>query len=204
MKYLLYKILTKSSRKLRKLFYINYNKLIFSLAGIKYGKKFQITNHIYLNISQKSYIKIGNNFKFTSGEAFNPLCRNIKGCIYTAPNAQLIIGENVGISSACLWCNSTIKIGNNVKIGGDCIIMDTDAHSLNFQDRKQFQTDKKHTKNLPITINDDVLIGTRCIILKGVSIGARSIIGSGSIVTKDIPADCIAAGNPAKIIRIKK
>ena len=52
-----------------------------------------------------------------------------------------------------------------------------------------------------IIIEDDVLIGTNCIVLKGVRIGARSIIGAGSIVTKDIPSDCIAAGNPAIIIK---
>lgn len=50
-------------------------------------------------------------------------------------------------------------------------------------------------------IGDDVFIGTNCIILKGVTIGARSIIAAGSVVTKSIPADCIAGGNPAKIIR---
>lgn len=52
-----------------------------------------------------------------------------------------------------------------------------------------------------IIIEDDVLIGTNCIVLKGVHIGARSIIGAGSIVTKDIPSDCIAAGNPAIVIK---
>ena len=51
------------------------------------------------------------------------------------------------------------------------------------------------------SIYNDVLIGTRCIILKGVTIGARSIIGSGSVVVKTIPADCIAAGNPCKVIK---
>ena len=50
-------------------------------------------------------------------------------------------------------------------------------------------------------IEDDVLIGTRCIILKGVTIGARSVIGSGSVVTKSIPPDCIAAGNPCKVVK---
>ena len=50
-------------------------------------------------------------------------------------------------------------------------------------------------------IEDDVLIGARCIILKGVHIGARSVIGAGSVVAKDIPSDCIAAGNPCKVIK---
>ncbi len=53
-----------------------------------------------------------------------------------------------------------------------------------------------------IVIEDDVLIGMNSIILKGVHIGARSVIGAGSVVTKDIPADCIAAGNPARVIKI--
>lgn len=54
----------------------------------------------------------------------------------------------------------------------------------------------------PVVIEDDVFIGMNCIILKGVRIGARSIIAAGSVVTKNIPADCIAAGNPAKVIRL--
>lgn len=56
-------------------------------------------------------------------------------------------------------------------------------------------------KSAPITIEDDVWIGAFTTILKGVHIGARSIIGANSVVTKDIPADCIAAGNPCRIIR---
>ena len=53
----------------------------------------------------------------------------------------------------------------------------------------------------PVTIEDDVWIGANCQILKGVTIGVRSVIGAGSVVTKSIPADCIAAGNPCKVIR---
>lgn len=74
---------------------------------------------------------------------------------------------------------------------------------LTFIDRRTPIEDIKNKRNAPIQIDDDVLIGTRSIILKGVHIGARAIIGSGSVVTKDIPADCIAAGNPCKIIKIK-
>lgn len=201
MNYLLYRLLTKSTRKIREFFFFYFNRLIFYLSGIHYGKKLRITNHLYLNIDKRSQISIGNNFTFTSGEAFNPLCRNIRGAIYAIKNAQIIIGNNVGISSACLWIHSSLKIGDNVKIGGDCIIMDTDAHSLNYKERRIFQDDFKNSKSSPIIIEDDVLIGARCIILKGVKIGKQSIIGSGSIVTKDIPPCCIAAGNPCKVIR---
>ena len=94
--------------------------------------------------------------------------------------------------------NSAITIGNRVTIGADVILLDSDGHSLDYTKRGTID-DIPRCKS--IEINDDVLIGTRSIILKGVTIGARSIIGSGSIVSKDIPSDCIAAGNPCKVIK---
>lgn len=66
------------------------------------------------------------------------------------------------------------------------------------------ETLDSHTaKTKPIIIGNHVLIGTQCMILKGVTIGDRSIIAAGSVVTKDIPSDCIAGGNPAKIIKMQ-
>lgn len=85
--------------------------------------------------------------------------------------------------------------------------MDSDAHNLDYRIRAskeqigQISKDALTAKTAPIVIEDDVLIGTRCIILKGVTIGARSVIGGGSVVTKSIPPDCIAAGNPCKVIK---
>ena len=68
-------------------------------------------------------------------------------------------------------------------------------------ERRDYHTDKLHVKTAPIEIGDDVFIGARCIICKGVTIGDRTIIAAGSIVVNNIPADCIAGGNPCKIIR---
>ena len=176
--------------------------------GIKYGNNLCVFNKIHLNIEPYSTIKIGDNFHFTSGDSINPLARNIQGCIHAVRNSKIQIGNNVGISSACIWCKESITIGNNVKIGGDCILLDTDAHNIDYRIRKSNEIDINGksidtltAKSKPIIIEDDVLIGTRCIILKGVKIGARSIIGSGSVVTKSIPADCIAGGNPCKVIK---
>lgn len=112
------------------------------------------------------------------------------------------IGDNVGISSACIWAKQRIKIGNNVNIGGNCILLDTDSHNMNHEIRRKRNTEDYVTaKSAPIIIEDDVLIGACSIILKGVTIGARSVIGSGSVVTKSIPSDCIAVGNPCKVIK---
>ena len=80
-------------------------------------------------------------------------------------------------------------------------LMDTDAHSLNYLDRRDGDMDMANRVDKGIVIEDDVLVGAYAIVLKGVTIGARSVIGAGSVVTKDIPADCIAAGNPARVLK---
>ena len=112
--------------------------------------------------------------------------------------AELTIGNNVGMSSTRMWIRDSVTIGDNVKVGACVLITDTDAHPLDYLARR---TSNEGTKSAPIVIEDDVWVGAHSIILKGVTIGERSIIGAGSVVTKSIPADCVAAGNPCKIIR---
>lgn len=193
--------------KLRTLFYKYWNRFYFWSCGVKYGKRMRAFNKIYVLGSGK--VSIGDDFDFSSGDSINPICRNIRGTIYTAtPDSEIIIGNRVGMSSACLWAKEQIIIGNDVKIGGNCLIMDNDAHPHNFNQRRNSykeDVDKKEFFNIiqsaPVVIEDDVWIGAHCIILKSVHIGARSIIAAGSVVVKDIPSDCIAGGNPCKLIR---
>lgn len=188
--------------------YIGWNKIYFFLNNIKCGKNFRVFNHLYLKIHVGALVQIGNNCTIMSGAGLNPLSRNIKTCIYVGKKATLKLGNDVGISSSTLWVKESVSIGNSVAIEADCIIMDTDAHNLDWKIRCSEETneygesvDMVTAASAPIVIEDNVLVGARCIILKGVTIGARSIIGSGSIVTKDIPSDCIAAGNPCKVIK---
>lgn len=196
-------------RRLRMTFYILWNKVKFWMNDIEYGRGLQVHNVVYLTKHPEACMKIGCNVTVTSGEAFNPLCRNIRAsfCL-ERPTSLIEIGDDTGMSSPCIWAKERISIGNRVKIGGDCILMDSDAHNLDYRVRGSRERIGKMSKDVltaktaPIIIGDDVLIGTRCIILKGVSIGARSIIAAGSIVTKSIPADCIAGGNPCRVIRM--
>jgi len=167
----------------------------------------KVYNKVY--VSGKGKVIIGDDFHFTSGDSINPICRNVRGSIYTmTKEARIEIGDRVGISSACLWAKERITIGNDVNIGGDCLIMDNDAHPHDYLQRRSSYAktvgQKEDLKAIPtalIQIDDDVWIGARCQILKGVHIGARSIIAAGSIVTKDIPSDVIAGGNPCKVIK---
>lgn len=193
--------------KLRTVFYRNWNKLYFKLIGITFGKNMQIYDKIY--ISGQGRIKIGDNFRFLSGDGLNPLARNIRGLMFVPnENSKIVIGDNVGISACSIRAGVSITIGNNVNIGADCLIIDTDAHPHDYMKRRRNYKAKvglakylEEIPSAPIIIEDDVWIGTRCQILKGVHIGARSIIAAGSIVTKDIPEDCVAAGIPARVIK---
>tara|TARA_R110002020_G_scaffold415079_2_gene624506 strand:+ start:897 stop:1478 length:582 start_codon:yes stop_codon:yes gene_type:complete len=188
-------------RKIVRAFWILFYRFIFSIKKVSYGQDMRVCNSIYFKLGKNIIVSIGNNFGFSSGAGYNPLSRNIKGSIELENGARLKIGDNVGISSSCLWVFEYIEIHDRVKIGADCILLDSDAHSLHFMDRRAAISDRPNAKKRGIIVEEDVLIGMRSIVLKGVRIGARSIIGSGSVVTKDIPSDEIWAGNPAIFIR---
>ena len=81
------------------------------------------------------------------------------------------------------------------------MINDSNHHSLNWEDRCDKNMDKINAVSAPIVINDYVFIGAKSIIQKGVTIGEKCIIAAGSVVIKDLPPDCIAGGNPAKVIK---
>lgn len=172
------------------------------LYNVSHGRNTKINGYLGLNLLSNASVRIGNDFYCSSGNHINPLSRNIQGSIRVNSNAILNIGDNVGMSSPIILVHQSITIGNNVKLGANVILMDSDAHSLNFLDRRNHDLDIKNKKDKPIIIEDDVFIGVNSIILKGVTIGARSVIGAGSVVTKSIPADSIACGNPAKVIKI--
>ncbi len=179
-----------------------FNRFYFQLKKIKFGKNIQVYNRVYIT-GKRGRITIGDDFYLTSGDGINPICGNNMGCIHTELTTTTItIGNHVGMSSPSIWIRDSLTIGDHVRIGGNCLIMDTDAHQIDYLARRRGRGDKTSIiKSAPISIEEDVWIGANCIILKGVTIGARSIIGAGSVVTKSIPSDCIAAGNPCIIIR---
>ncbi|MCW5590071.1 MAG: acyltransferase [Legionellales bacterium] len=111
------------------------------------------------------------------------------------------IGENTYLSHEInINCKKNIKIGKNCLIGYQTIIMDFDGHMI-YEESSEKPPYKTGGKIKPIVIGDNVWIGFRCSILKGVHIGDNSIIAAGSVVTRDIDPNTIVAGNPAKVVK---
>lgn len=121
--------------------------------------------------------------------------------IILSRDATLTIGNNTGMTSVSIFCKERIEIGDYVNIGAGSIIFDSNFHSTDWKIRRDRKQDVALSKNSPVIIENDVFIGSRCIIMKGVHIGARSIISAGSVVCHDIPNDCIAGGNPCIVIK---
>lgn len=172
--------------KLTTLFEVIYLNLI----GVKKGRNIKFNGWTSVFKSNNSIISIGDGCVFNSNTYTNHIGIN-HNCIITTmlPKSQLMIGNNCGFSGCSITAFKKITIGNNVRVGANCVIADGDFHL----------DDKRTPLPKPITIEDNVWIGYGVIIMKGVKIGENSIIGLHSVVTKDIPANCIAVGNPCAV-----
>lgn len=139
-----------------------------------------------------SLIKIGKNCIFNSSSYVNHLGINHRCILFTAMSgAKLEIGDNCGFSGVSISAFKSIRIGDNVRCGANVIIMDSDFHL----------DDSRTLPPSPIEIQDNVWLGEGVKVLKGVTIGENTIVGAGSIVTKDLPNNVIAAGCPCRVVR---
>jgi acetyltransferase-like isoleucine patch superfamily enzyme len=192
----------KAARKLfgsfKLIFYTPFARILFMLNGVDFGENLTVKGFLNVFVTRRGIVKIGDNCKINSGDNFNIIGRQQKNIFWV--EGKLSIGNNVGMSCSAIICNHEIEIGNNVTIGGNTVIYDTDFHSLDPTIRKNKLEDKQHAKWGKVCISDNVFIGAHTTILKGVNIGKNSIVGACSVVTKNIPSNEIWAGNPAKCI----
>ena len=112
---------------------------------------------------------------------------------------RMLIGASVRIRSTVTTIefvtSHSVRIGRECQIGPHCMFMDNAYHSVDPEQRNVVPP------SLPITIGDNVWVGARAIILPGVTIGDHSVIGAGSVVTRDVPARTFAAGAPCRVVR---
>ncbi len=110
--------------------------------------------------------------------------------------AIISIGSNSFIDGTRFGCQKRISI-SKYAILGDARIMDTDFHSIS---PNRWSSDALVESN-PVIVEENVWIGAAAAVLKGVRIGNNSVVGFGSVVTKDVPSNCVVAGNPARVVK---
>lgn len=108
------------------------------------------------------------------------------------PGGRLSFGNHVFLNQGVrIACSREISIGDNVLIGDETVILDNDYHGVA----------DSPAKAAPVRIESDVWLGTRVMVLRGVTIGRGSVVGAGAVVTRSIPPFVFAAGVPAQVIK---
>lgn len=188
----LYFVYIRISNKIQKILYHKLSIYQLKKAKAKFYNDIIFTGANALNI-------IGN---LSIGKGF--ICRTSAGGysrITVDKDAELVIGDYSGTNNVTLLCYKQIHIGDYVNIGNGTYIYDSNFHSLDWRIRRNRVEDIANAKTAPVHIGNHVFIGARCIIGKGITIGDKSIIAAGSVVTRNIPSGEIWGGNPAKFIK---
>ena len=167
-----------------------------------YGENFKVCGKVYFRPNGKDTIKLGNNVNLTARFLSNSVGITNPLLLECVGDGHIEIGNNSGLTSAIISSRKSVKIGNCVMVGGNVRIYDHDFHSLDYRQRRRGREDFEHVQMAEVIIEDDVFLGSNAIILKGVHLGARCIVGAGSVVTFGyIPPGSIIVGNPAKIVK---
>jgi acetyltransferase-like isoleucine patch superfamily enzyme len=156
------------------------------------GRRFWMEKIPY--ISGSGSIRIGDDVRLSGKPSFAFNNRHLE-------SPELIIGTGTFVGHDCAFTAAeSIRIGDHCLLAGGVRISDQDGHPLDAEARRAGQTTPRDEVR-PVVIGNDVWIGARAVVLKGVTVGDRAVVGMGSVVTKDVPADCVVAGNPARVVK---
>jgi acetyltransferase-like isoleucine patch superfamily enzyme len=169
--------------------------------GIEVEKSARFQGMPIVSMVPNSEIKIGARSSLCSVSTYTALGVNHPMVLRTMRGgARLVIGADTGISGASICAAIEVKIGDNCLLGANVTIADTDFHALSPHNRR-YNTRPNEIAAKPVHIGNNVFLGAGVIVLKGVTIGDNAVVGAGSVVVCDIPANVVAAGNPAHVVR---
>ena len=174
---------------------------------VKYGKNLLLKGVPVIFNKKGALLHIGENCTIKSSFLSNLVGLYSRTIIVTrAPKAEIVIGNNVGISGVTIYARKKIVIGDNTCIGGNSKILDNDFHPIEAEERNRLLTDPNggNSELIPareILIGKNCFIGCNSIILKGTVLGEGCVVGAGSVVSGKFEDHCVIAGNPAKVIR---
>jgi acetyltransferase-like isoleucine patch superfamily enzyme len=179
-------------------FYSKYRMIVeLSVKKVNYGKRIRFWGTSCIVRFPQSTITIGDRCSFRSDNDSNLIGINRKCILSTHSKTAIIsIGTNCGFSGTVIGAKEKIILGNDVLCGANTLITDFDWHGIQPDARRNYTGDSKE-----IIIGNNVFLGYGTVVLKGVTIGDNSLIGANSVVTKSIPANVIAGGNPCRVIK---
>lgn len=180
-----------------------YSLIVLRAYGVQLHKPLSIhfNGRTWLEINERAVVNIDEGVVSNSGSRY-AIDTVVASKVSVRSGAKLSVGKYSGWTNTCIHVWESITIGMHVKIGAGCLIMDTNFHSTNWENRCDNVSgiDAANAKTAPVIIDDYAFVGARSIICKGVRIGKRAMVAAGSVVIHDVPDDCIVGGNPARII----
>jgi acetyltransferase-like isoleucine patch superfamily enzyme len=181
------------------LFWSTVARVRLQLHGARVGRRLRVRGPLRLHCHRSASIRIGHDCRIQSGFPGNP----VGGCgrmgLWVGPGGRLTLGDRVGLSNSTIVCMNAVAIENGALVGGGCRIYDTNFHALDPDDRDL--PGNIGVRTAPVTVGQRAFVGGHSLILKGVRIGAESVVGAGSVVRTDVPDGEIWAGNPARFLR---
>lgn len=165
------------------------------------GSRLRCLGQPVIRIERGAHLVVGDRVVLTSrseGTALGVSHPVVLRCL--APGARITIGPDCGLSGTAICAAIEVRIGARCLFGADVLVFDTDFHNHPPEGRRYAVPDWPNISR-PVVIGDDVFIGARAIITKGVTIGDGSIIAAGSVVVQNVPARAVVGGNPARILR---
>ena len=185
----------------------NWFKMLMKVTKIKYGKNLLLKGVPVIINKSGATIIIGNNVTIKSSFLSNLVGLYSRTIIVTRiPGAEIVIGDNVGISGATIYARKGIRIGKNTCIGGNVKILDNDFHPIEVEIRNKLLNNPNGGNSdfvpvKPIVIGKNCFIGCNSIILKGTILGDGCVVGAGAVVSGEFEDNCVIVGNPARVIK---
>jgi acetyltransferase-like isoleucine patch superfamily enzyme len=175
--------------------------VFFRLAypGFKIGLRPKVWGRFSIQIFQGGRLEIGDEFHLVSDPKRSGITLFSRGQFTVFSGGVIKIGNHVGLNGTAITSKCCVEIGDGTIIGPNVVIVDSDFHNIWPPESRWEASSSKADKE--VSIGSNVWVGMNTIILKGSRIGDNSVIGAGSVVRGEIPADCIAAGNPAQVVR---
>jgi acetyltransferase-like isoleucine patch superfamily enzyme len=195
------KLVAKAYRKFRGVTGGAIGRWYLRACGVRYGRGLSVLGLPILSVAPRSAIVIGDRVVLCSRSSDTALGVKQQVVLRTLrAGAELRIGDDVGLSGAVICAAARVEIGAECLLGANVMIVDTDFHPLAAEGRR-YNHHPDCIGTAEVVLESNVFVGANSIILKGVRIGENSVIGAGSVVARDVPANSIAAGNPCRVIR---